>query len=43
VRGVGRVARMGQKSQCGPWWGNLKGRLRRRRRGDDNIEMDTKK
>jgi hypothetical protein len=34
---------MGQKRQDGPWWGNLKGLSRRRRRKDDNIEMDTKK
>jgi hypothetical protein len=34
---------MGQKRQGGPWSLNLKGLSRIRRRGDDNIEMDTKK
>ena len=34
---------MGQKRQSGPWWGNVKGLSRRRRRGDDDIQMNTKK
>jgi hypothetical protein len=40
---MGRAAHMGQKRQSGPCWENLKGLFRRRRRGDGNIEMDTKK
>ena len=43
MRREGRGTRMGQKRQSGTWWGNLKGLSRRRLKGDDIIEMDTKK
>jgi len=40
---VGRGARMGQERQVGPWWGKPEGTYEKRHKGDDKIEMDTKK